>query len=209
MIYGVQAARKGGQVERLSGGAFYQLFRLLTGLDQPDNIVTARLMSRRYVDALVAHRERELNIGGLWIITGFKQSRQIIQKLATSPTTYSLRGSSATSSTLSPPSAICHFSFLLLRTGDFDVGRSVHRLSCYPLYFRDAAQRLHLDCRFGSLFSGVIIFVASVYRYLRQDLLRGQTAPLYDRPTNLSTSAKKRIVTWHRRRTSPRKPMAF
>jgi putative glycosyltransferase len=88
MIYGVQAARKGGQFERLSGAMFYQLFRVLTGVDQPDNIVTARLMSRRYVDALVAHRERELNIGGLWIITGFKQSRQIIQKLNTSPTTY-------------------------------------------------------------------------------------------------------------------------
>jgi putative glycosyltransferase len=90
MIYGVQAARKGARFERLSGVAFYQLFRLLTGVDQPDNIVTARLMSRRYVDALVAHRERELNIGGLWMITGFKQSRQTIQKLSTSPTTYSV-----------------------------------------------------------------------------------------------------------------------
>ena len=90
MIYGVQAARKGTRFARLSGATFYRLFRVLTGVDQPDNIVTARLMSRRYVNALVAHRERELNIGGLWIITGFKQSRQTIQKLATSPTTYSL-----------------------------------------------------------------------------------------------------------------------
>ena len=90
VIYGVQAARKGGRFERLSGATFYQLFRVLTGIEQPDNIVTARLMSRRYVDALVAHRERELNIGGLWVITGFKQSPQTIQKLGTSPTTYSL-----------------------------------------------------------------------------------------------------------------------
>ena len=90
MIYGVQATRKGARLERFSGAAFYQLFRLLTGVDQPANIVTARLMSRRYVDALVAHRERELNIGGLWIITGFKQSCQTVQKLNTSPTTYSL-----------------------------------------------------------------------------------------------------------------------
>jgi putative glycosyltransferase len=90
MIYGVQAARRGTRFDRLPGAIFYQLFRVLTGVDQPDNIVTARLMSRRYVDALVAHRERELNIGGLWIITGFKQSRQTIQKLSASPTTYSV-----------------------------------------------------------------------------------------------------------------------
>ncbi|RYE40931.1 MAG: glycosyltransferase [Hyphomicrobiales bacterium] len=90
VVYGVQAARKGRHFERATGPLFYKLFRVLTGIDQPDNIVTARLMSRRYVRALVQHRERELNIGGLWIITGFKQQRQIVKKHSTSPTTYSL-----------------------------------------------------------------------------------------------------------------------
>lgn len=90
VVYGVQARRKGGLIEQTTGRFFYALFRGLTGIDQPDNIVTARLMSRRYVDALLLHQERELNIGGLWIITGFKQSYRIIQKHATSPTTYSL-----------------------------------------------------------------------------------------------------------------------
>jgi putative glycosyltransferase len=42
------------------------------------------------VEALLLHRERELNIGGLWILTGFKQCHQTVQKHATSPTTYSL-----------------------------------------------------------------------------------------------------------------------
>jgi putative glycosyltransferase len=37
----------------------------------------------------LSHRERELNIGGLWIVTGFKQCHQVIQKHSTSPTTYS------------------------------------------------------------------------------------------------------------------------
>lgn len=90
VVYGVQARRRGGVVERVTGGMFYKLFRLLTGVAQPDNIVTARLMTRRYVEALVAHRERELNIGGLWIVTGFRQSRQTVRKHATSPTTYTL-----------------------------------------------------------------------------------------------------------------------
>ncbi|MFZ4289093.1 glycosyltransferase family 2 protein [Variovorax sp. HJSM1_2] len=89
VVFGVQGKRKGQIVERLSGPIFYKLFRLMTGVSQPDNIVTARLMTRRYVDALLSHRERELNIGGLWVITGFKQTCQQITKLSSSPTTYS------------------------------------------------------------------------------------------------------------------------
>ena len=46
-------------------------------------------MSRRYVNALLLHKERELNIGGIWILTGFKQCQLAVKKLSTSPTTYS------------------------------------------------------------------------------------------------------------------------
>jgi len=89
-VYGIQSKRKGGLFEKFTGGLFYRLFRLLTGIVQPNNIVTARLMSRRYVEALLLHREREMNIGGLWVITGFKQCQQVVDKLSTSTTTYSL-----------------------------------------------------------------------------------------------------------------------
>jgi putative glycosyltransferase len=90
VVYGVQSKRKGGQFEQLTGWMFYRVFRLLTGVAQPDNIVTARLMTQRYVKALLSHRERELNIGGLWIHTGFRQEKMTVVKHATSPTTYSL-----------------------------------------------------------------------------------------------------------------------
>ncbi len=46
-------------------------------------------MSRNYVDALLQHREREINIGGLWIITGFHQVPVKVDKVVSSPTTYS------------------------------------------------------------------------------------------------------------------------
>ena len=39
-----------------------------------------RLMTRRYVQALVAHRERAMVIGGLWVITGFAQVGLPIEK---------------------------------------------------------------------------------------------------------------------------------
>ena len=90
VVYGVQSERRGGFVEQMTGTLFYKLFRMLTGIAQPNNILTARLMTRRYVDALLMHEERELNIGGLWVITGFRQSHQVVRKHATSPTTYSL-----------------------------------------------------------------------------------------------------------------------
>lgn len=90
VVYGIQTQRKGGVAEQITGKMFYRVFRLLTRIDQPDNITTARLMSRRYVDALLLHREREINIGGLWIITGFKQYQRPIRKHSSSPTSYSL-----------------------------------------------------------------------------------------------------------------------
>ena len=91
VVYGVQARRKGNLFERYSGQLFYRLFRLLSGLNLPDNITVARLMTRRYVDALVLHGEYEIFMAGLWIITGFDQRPQIVKKHSTSETTYSLR----------------------------------------------------------------------------------------------------------------------
>lgn len=88
VVFGVQSARKGGLFEQVTGSLFYRIFRLLTGIAQPDNIVTARLMTRRYVEALLLHREREINIGGLWVLTGFKQCQRNVLKRSTSPTTY-------------------------------------------------------------------------------------------------------------------------
>jgi len=92
VVYGIQEKRKGGFFEKYSGRFFYVAFRFFTGLPQPDNIVTARVMSKRYVEALLLHQEREINIGGLWIITGFKQGQQVIKKHSTSPTTYTFAG---------------------------------------------------------------------------------------------------------------------
>ncbi|PPA05238.1 glycosyl transferase [Pseudomonas sp. MWU12-2312b] len=91
VIYGVQERRKGNLGERITGRWFYGLFRLLTGLNLPENIVTARLMTRRYVDALLSHQEREVFMAGLWYITGFTQSPRLIKKHSTSETTYTFR----------------------------------------------------------------------------------------------------------------------
>jgi len=90
VVYGVQESRKGGWFERWSGEAYYTIFNYLANIDHPRNIVTARLMSRRYVDALLQFREREMVISCLWVITGFKQCARVVKKHMDSPTTYGL-----------------------------------------------------------------------------------------------------------------------
>lgn len=90
VVYGVQSKRRGKLFEKWSGWLFYRIFRLLTGISQPDNIVTARLMKRDYVEALIKHQERELNIGAIWIITGFLQSKIYVTKQTSSPTSYTI-----------------------------------------------------------------------------------------------------------------------
>lgn len=91
VVYGVQEQRKGNWFERVSGKWFYRLFKMLTGLALPDNVVTTRLMTRRYLNALLCHQEREVFMAGLWFITGFDQHPRIVKKHSTSQTTYTFR----------------------------------------------------------------------------------------------------------------------
>jgi len=88
VVYGVQKSRKGGLIERLSGELFYSFINRLTFYKLPKNIVTARVMTRDYVDALLEHKDKEVFLAGLWHITGFKQTAFTIDKLSTSETTY-------------------------------------------------------------------------------------------------------------------------
>ena len=91
VVYGVQEQRKGRLFERWTGYFFYSLFRVITGLALPQNVITARLMTQRYVNALLLHKEREVFMAGLWHITGFEQTAQIVNKHSSSDTTYTFR----------------------------------------------------------------------------------------------------------------------
>jgi putative glycosyltransferase len=90
VIYGVQAERRGGLVERAGGWLFFRIFNALSDWPIAANLVTVRLMTRRYVAALIEHRERETMIAGLWAITGFSQVALPIRKHAHSASTYRL-----------------------------------------------------------------------------------------------------------------------
>ncbi|MFN5060302.1 MAG: glycosyltransferase family 2 protein [Chloroflexota bacterium] len=91
VVYGVQQTRKGGFSERLFGSLFYKLMDVVSRSDYPRDVVTARLMTRRYVDALLLHSERELFLVNIFHITGFVQIAQHVKKHSTSPTSYTLQ----------------------------------------------------------------------------------------------------------------------
>ena len=90
VVYGRQQERKGNWFEKWSGEAYYSLLNWLCKINHPRNIVTARLMSRRYVDALLQYKEREVVISCLWVNAGFKQCEKVVRKHMSGSTTYSL-----------------------------------------------------------------------------------------------------------------------
>jgi putative glycosyltransferase len=91
VVYGYQLERAGSVGRRLSGEVAYWLFRVLIPYEIPRNHITVRLMQRSYVEALLLHKERMTAIGGLWVITGFRQIGLPVNKGSRDDTTYSLR----------------------------------------------------------------------------------------------------------------------
>jgi len=90
VVYGVQESRKGSLFERLTGSFYYWVLDRTINIDHPKNITTARLMKKPYVESLMLYREREIVMSGLWVLTGYIQNQQFVQKESTSATTYSL-----------------------------------------------------------------------------------------------------------------------
>src|SRR5262249_27271019 len=91
VVYGYQEHRKGRLFERLTGGLFWWLFNVLSSTKLPRNLVTARLMTRRYVLSLLQYRETDPFIAGLWMLTGYVQVGCPIVKTSAGTSSYSFR----------------------------------------------------------------------------------------------------------------------
>ena len=91
VIYGVQETRKGGVFERQSGSLFYSLFNLLSTDRITPNLTSASISTRRYVQSLVQHKEREVYLAGISAITGYKKIPITVKKSSKGSTSYTLR----------------------------------------------------------------------------------------------------------------------
>jgi putative glycosyltransferase len=92
VTFGVQAIRKGGPIERIGGDIAYRLIDALSGgLHIPRNMMLARVMTRRYVDAFLRQRESQVVFSYLAAATGFKQVAVTATKKFKGETSYHVR----------------------------------------------------------------------------------------------------------------------
>lgn len=80
VVYGIQESRKGSFIERSIGGLFYSFFNSLTDTRIPENLLTERLMSRRYVDELIKMGDKNIFMAGMMQWVGYKQISISIKK---------------------------------------------------------------------------------------------------------------------------------
>ena len=88
VIFGQQKIRRGNWYAKIYGAFFWKFFNKISGLSLGINPSTIRIMSRRYIDALLLHKENEVFLNGIWAITGFVQKPYLISKETHSQTTY-------------------------------------------------------------------------------------------------------------------------
>jgi putative glycosyltransferase len=91
VVYGVQKTRKGNLIRNLGGAWFWSFFNIISEVKVTPNMITSRLMSRRYIDALLRFRERDLFLAGIFALVGFKQIPLTVKKGVREGTTYTVR----------------------------------------------------------------------------------------------------------------------
>lgn len=88
VIFGRQIKRKGGFFEMITGSIFYRILNSLTKVNYPSNTLTARLMKRNYVDAVLTFREKALDIWSVFALVGFNQISIPVVKKSKGTSTY-------------------------------------------------------------------------------------------------------------------------
>lgn len=91
VIYGVQESRKGGWFEKLTGGLFWKFINFMSTVDIPYNLITSRLMTKKYNNSLLQYQEREVFIAGIWADVGYKQKAIKVKKNSHSVSTYTMK----------------------------------------------------------------------------------------------------------------------
>ena len=91
VIYGVQESRKGAFFERISGGAFFDLFNFFSDTKIEKNVSVIRIMSKQYVQELMQYDETEIVFVGLCALTGFNQKIIYFKKGFRGKSSYDLK----------------------------------------------------------------------------------------------------------------------
>lgn len=90
VVYGIEQKSRRALFYRAGRRLFYFALNKLSSAPFPENVLNARLMRRRYVDALLQFPEREVYLAGLMHAAGFAQAGVEVTREARSTTKYSL-----------------------------------------------------------------------------------------------------------------------
>ncbi len=91
LVIGYQDSRKGNIFEKISGGIAYFYINKILKIKYPKNPTTASLMTKKFKNALLLHKEKNINYVGLLKITGFNQKLVSVEKKSISKSTYTFR----------------------------------------------------------------------------------------------------------------------
>lgn len=76
---------------KITSNLFYKLFNLFSNIKISNRELVSRLMTRSYVNSLVAYNEKELFIPGIWADVGFKVKRVLANKIHNGDSSYTFR----------------------------------------------------------------------------------------------------------------------
>lgn len=89
VVYGIEQKPRRGLLYRTGRRLFYFTLNRLSSVSFPENVLNARLMTRRYVNALLEFPEREIYLAGLMYAAGFSQAGVEVSRSERSRTKYS------------------------------------------------------------------------------------------------------------------------
>ena len=178
VVYGVQQAKKRNSYYRIGRSVFYFVLNRLSDYHFPENVVTARLMTRRYVDALLLFQEREVFLAGVWHVAGFGQMPVLVEKIERSPTTYTLGRlvalflNSVTSFSTKPLMAVFLSGIILSLLAFIYTGVIVYRKLVWGMSVEGWASVMAATLTIGGItlmFNGIVaIYVAKIFLEVKQ-----------------------------------------
>src|SRR5207244_7350897 len=75
----------------MSGRLFYKIVSALSSVEYPADTLTARVMSRPYVDSVLKFQEKELDVWGVFALAGFHQLAVPVNKGHKGTSTFTFR----------------------------------------------------------------------------------------------------------------------
>ena len=184
VVYGVDEGPRAGAPRRLAGGVFWKVFNLLSEVEVPRNPCTARLMSRRYVDALLTLPEKNVFLAGSYAWLGFPQAPVTVAKtVRPGRSAYTLRrrlslGVDAVTSFSAYPLRLIFFSGLVISTTALVAGSF--------LVLRKLANPANVDPGWAGIIVSIwflgglnIAFLGVIGIYLSKIFLEAKNRPLF------------------------------